>query len=78
MIRSCLAVMMIAMSMPALAAAPGAKSPHAKAKLCPKGQVLLTSTITGKRYCGMPSVSMVGGGAQPVLLPPAPAKRPSP
>jgi hypothetical protein len=63
---------------PALAATPTPTAKAAKPK-CPKGQVPLTSTVTGDHYCAaMGGVSVVGGGAQPVLIPEKPAKKTKP
>lgn len=76
MIRCCVGVLLMTLALPAMAAA--ANMPPSRTKPCPKGQLPLTSTITGHRYCAMPGVSMVGGGAPPVLLPPAPAKKTKP
>ena len=78
MIRLFIAVTMIALITPALAAKPETKMPPARAKPCPKGQLALTSTITGDHYCATPGVSMVGGGSQPTLIAPTPAKKAKP
>jgi hypothetical protein len=67
----------LTLAAPALAATPATTT--AKPKPCPRGQVLLTSKITGDRYCAaLGGVSVVGGGAQPVLLPKKPARKTRP
>ena len=73
-----LSTIIIALAVPALAA-PANTAKAAKPKPCPKGQVPLTSTVTGDHYCAaMSGVSVVGGGAQPVLIPEKPAKKTKP
>lgn len=66
-----LAVM--AAAVPAMAADP--PRPNTP-KPCPKGQVELTSQITGFRYCAVPGgISVIGSGPQPVPIPRAPRGR---
>jgi hypothetical protein len=62
---------------PALAATPAPTAQAAKPK-CPKGQIPLTSTVTGDRYCAALGASMIGKGPQPILLPEKPAGKTRP
>ena len=71
-----LTAILFALAVPALAATPATRDKTAKPK-CPKGQIPLTSTITGDHYCAaMGGVSVMGGGPQPIVQPVKPAKKP--
>jgi hypothetical protein len=69
-----LSAVIIALTVPALAA----PADTAKPKPCPKGQVALTSTVTGDHYCGAMGIVPTNGMAQPVLIPEKPAKKTKP
>lgn len=72
-----LSAVIIALTSPALAA-PADTAKPAKPKPCPKGQVALTSTVTGDHYCGAMGIVPTNGMAQPVLIPEKPAKKAKP
>jgi hypothetical protein len=66
----------IAASAPAQAAGPASAAKADKPRSCPKGQVELTSKVTGDRYCAaIGGISVIGGGPQPILIPEKPAKK---
>jgi hypothetical protein len=75
--RMMLAVAILAASIPAMAAEPKNSARADRPKPCPKGQVALTSKITGAHFCAvLGGVTVIGGGPQPVLIPEKPKAKP--
>jgi hypothetical protein len=68
---------LLAVSAPALAAGPAAPAKRDKPPSCPKGQIEITSKVTGAIHCAAIGGVTVMGGPQPILiLPEKPAQKP--
>jgi hypothetical protein len=64
-------------AIPVMAAGPASPAKADKSQACPKGQVEITSKLSGARFCAaMGGVTMMGGGPQPILIPEKPAGNP--
>jgi hypothetical protein len=77
--RSIVAVAFLGAALPAMAAGPASPVKAGKPTPCPKGQVEITSKITGARRCAtMGGITMMWGGPgpQPIILPEKPAAKP--